>query len=420
MQHCISTIHGRSAGIDRLQIDLNGKDLILTGPNGSGKTLLLGELYDKTKRLVAMEWVEDYVRKASKLTDCIEAQKVETRDYMVTEWVHQIRQLEAELEFLGNNLNIDIINAEELSDLYKSRKAVILKFEASRIAKIENSEGAKSLELSLQGYKNHGIHDEWLYANTMEQHLVNLYNRRSHAITEDGDLALAQEIKEWFELFDDNLKVLMEDETAHLEFNSRNLTFKIVRANKPAASFQNLSSGYSAIFAIYSELLMRTQYFDVRPDELCGIVFIDEIEVHLHVSLQRLVFPFLKKSFPKIQFVLTTHSPFIITSRESTVIYDVERNQAIDEDLTLYSYASVMEGLLGTRAISLELETLIKDLANETNLEAPNVDKLAMMVSKIQPSERLLDAQSRAYFLKARSRLIDLQQEGDDQELESV
>ncbi len=42
-----------------------------------------------------------------------------------------------------------------------------------------------------------------------------------------------------------------------------------------------------------------------------GVVLIDEIDVHLHVSWQRRIGFWLKEHFPNIQFIVTTHSPFI-------------------------------------------------------------------------------------------------------------
>ena len=64
------------------------------------------------------------------------------------------------------------------------------------------------------------------------------------------------------------------------------------------------------------------ELFQPIPKEFCltkakmydlqGIVLIDEIETHLHVELQKKILPFLTNFFPNIQFVITTHSPFIL------------------------------------------------------------------------------------------------------------
>jgi predicted ATP-binding protein involved in virulence len=57
-----------------------------------------------------------------------------------------------------------------------------------------------------------------------------------------------------------------------------------------------------------------------------GVVFIDEIDSHLHVSLQRLILPFFTESFPKVQFIVTTHSPFVLMSTRDTLVYDLGKD----------------------------------------------------------------------------------------------
>ena len=56
---------------------------------------------------------------------------------------------------------------------------------------------------------------------------------------------------------------------------------------------------------------MSTQK-DAPLAEICGIVIIDEVDVHLHIIQQTQFLPKSIKLFPKIQFILTTHSPFFI------------------------------------------------------------------------------------------------------------
>ncbi len=57
------------------------------------------------------------------------------------------------------------------------------------------------------------------------------------------------------------------------------------------------------------------------PLEGQGVVLIDEIELHMHVSWQRKIINVLKRTFPNIQFVITTHSPQVLG--EVTADYNV-------------------------------------------------------------------------------------------------
>jgi hypothetical protein len=77
-----------------------------------------------------------------------------------------------------------------------------------------------------------------------------------------------------------------------------------------------LSSGYQSVLAWLGELLGH-QLLDFGPDiklpELEGIVLIDELDQHLHPTWQRRVVPMLRTMFPRMQFVITTHSPLVLT-----------------------------------------------------------------------------------------------------------
>ena len=85
--------------------------------------------------------------------------------------------------------------------------------------------------------------------------------------------------------------------------------------------------------------------------DLPGIVLIDEIEQHLHIAWQKRILPFLVKVFPNIQFIVATHSPFVVSSIKSAVVYDLERNIRV-EDLTEYSYECLVNSLFHTTAFS--------------------------------------------------------------------
>ena len=97
-----------------------------------------------------------------------------------------------------------------------------------------------------------------------------------------------------------------------------------------------------------------------RTYELQGIVLIDEIETHLHIELQKLILPFLIKVFPKIQFIVTTHSPFILNSVSNAVIYDLE-NKLLVSDLSGFSVEGIIEGYFNADKYSVILKQLVDE-----------------------------------------------------------
>ena len=69
---------------------------------------------------------------------------------------------------------------------------------------------------------------------------------------------------------------------------------------------------------------------------------------------------FLTSFFPKIQFIVTTHSPFVLTSIKDAVIYDLEHQEAI-EDLSGYSVEAIIEGYFGSDKYSEALKTKVDE-----------------------------------------------------------
>lgn len=73
-------------------------------------------------------------------------------------------------------------------------------------------------------------------------------------------------------------------------------------------------------------------------------ILIDEPESHLHIALQRTILPYLVQCFKNAQFIVATHSPFVITSLPDATLFNMENRERLIADLTLYSYQNVVEG----------------------------------------------------------------------------
>lgn len=80
--------------------------------------------------------------------------------------------------------------------------------------------------------------------------------------------------------------------------------------NKP---FDSLPAGYERVYSMVLDLTSRSFLLN-RNANPCGIVFIDEIDLHLHPSLAADVLPRLQRTFPRIQFIVSTHSPMVISN----------------------------------------------------------------------------------------------------------
>jgi len=98
----------------------------------------------------------------------------------------------------------------------------------------------------------------------------------------------------------------------------------ITRESGLPVRIDEMSDGYRTITALVTDIVRQIhECFDgkIRWDEdgrpvvmTTGIVLIDEIDVHLHVSWQKRIGPWLLEHFPYIQFIVTSHSPYICQS----------------------------------------------------------------------------------------------------------
>ena len=399
MEKWIKSISGRIPFTQKdIKIDVDGRNLIITGANGSGKTSLLRAVYNKIDSSIVKKQNLEYLNLEQSIKNTqntFNTQQVGTQGYYSVK--RHLHRLLSQRSTINTGLEIIIPNPNQCSSDYEIGKSVIFFFEERHFSDIAPATAAKGLSEEAEKAKKQPKNQR--FGNSLEQHLVNLANRRQWALGKDNDLQKANEIDNWFLRFEQQLKKLFEDNSVRLEIDSNSLKYKIVQNSKPPYDFQHLSAGYRAIFDIYAELLMRTEYFKIMPSELTGVVFIDEIDSHLHVSLQRLILPFFTESFPKIQFIVTTHSPFVLMSGEDTVVFDLAKNEPITEDLSLYTYSAIMKGLWNVKPIAVSLEENIKQIAGIVNSENKDYEKLKGLVERMKKYQDVLDSESKAFFL---------------------
>jgi AAA15 family ATPase/GTPase len=378
---------------------VDGLNLIITGGNGSGKTSFVKAVYDKLRYFI--------VDRGDERADQIAA----TRNY----WNRELNSSELNTRNFNQATkelsNIEIAISEkkalpqfEFKDLNKIRveiesgKGVVEMFEAYRQANIAEVRSASSIE-----YNHAELRQETSSANIgskLEGHLVNLHTRRVFALNDNKNAELYASITKWFEKFRENLRVLLEDEFADIVFDADKFKFFISQKNKPLYTFQTLSSGYSSIFAILARLLMRSEYLRISPSELSGVVIIDEIDAHLHVSLQKKILPFLCSNFPGLQFVVTTHSPFVLSSVSDAVIYDLTTSEQV-EDLSSYSYSAVLQAVFGVVSSSDLLDQRISELSDIVDSLDPDFDRLSELVGLVGSDHNRMDEESKFFVNKA-------------------
>ena len=101
--------------------------------------------------------------------------------------------------------------------------------------------------------------------------------------------------------------------------------------------FGTLSAGYRVMVGMITNLAYRCIMLnpELGKDAITGtsgIVLIDEIDMHLHPLWQRHIVEDLMRCFPKVQFIATTHSPFVIQSLKSEQVYNLKTMEYLGID----------------------------------------------------------------------------------------
>lgn len=361
--------------IEILIEDVNRKHLIITGKNGSGKTSLLNSIL---ANLVAIQnnelfqvpnwkqniqhWHNSIKNHRQELQGSGKEQdRVRLRNE-INNLEMKINQFEQKIDYLSD-IELGIYNYEFLQTEYNKGNFIISFFDAKRSTQLQTPNGIQKIKLKevyqIQEKANHQF----------IQYLVNLKAQRSFA-RDAGKMETVEAIDNWFIIFEDYLREIFEDKKLILDFDSENFNFNIIQSNKENFNLNTLSDGYSAIMNIITELIMRMEKRSSKTYELQGIVFIDEVETHLHIELQKLILPFLIKVFPKIQFIVTTHSPFIINSVSNVSIYDLENKTSVT-DLSGFSVEGIIEAYFKSDKYSILLKQYVNEYEMLFSLKAP-------------------------------------------------
>ena len=114
----------------------------------------------------------------------------------------------------------------------------------------------------------------------------------------------------------------------HFYYDVANDAMMIEFEDEGYCLFDNLSDGYRNMVAMVADIAHRAARLNPHlsanaATESSGVVLIDEIDLHLHPQWQRRVVGDLQRAFPNIQFIATTHSPFILQSLDPGEVIDL-------------------------------------------------------------------------------------------------
>lgn len=150
----------------------------------------------------------------------------------------------------------------------------------------------------------------------------------------------------------------------HMSIDKSGLTLNVLQLSQGEKSLMALVGDIARRLAMMNPMLENPLYGE-------GIVLIDEIDMHLHPSWQRTIIQRLTTTFPNCQFILTTHSPLVISDYKDVLVYSLD-----DGELTQ------IPSLYGQDANTVLLNVMDTDIRN-----AKIAEKLNDLLDLIQKND---------------------------------
>ena len=422
------------------EIDLSSdsafKNLILTGKNGSGKSTLLKSIHNVLFQYkIGIEPANTYYR-LKKISSDVKSKtvydhpfvelslnkNVGSDDFLVisipavrtTKYNKATRNQQLDLSTLLSGQNqyndqlkknsLEIANCKSnISDIENQIKSLILEnsnkekgFIPTRYLnetknEIENNR-TKIVNLKISIEQLNTKQKKLLVSNSIDptislsqyflQYLIDMKDKQAYAIA-DEETEDIKFYKEFFTKLENLFRQLFEDDSLKLKHNHKETLFYFEFEDGRTATFEQIADGFKSILALFSEILLQIEAFKVSNEiegKPTGIVLIDEIEAHLHLSLQEKILPAFTNFFPRIQFIIATHSPQVCASDKNSYVYDISSGKLETDYMGGYSYDVISKSHFGLESeYSIQVTEKInqaKKLMSKSDLSEKDLEKL--------------------------------------------
>lgn len=372
-------------GIHNLELNLQGKSTVLFGINGVGKSSILAAvnlLYaniinsivkQRFKQSIKMEISDIKYGKASTQIRADFRFDDEEEIYSYSRYYyrkgHKIN-LSKELSYLVSHYEekyivedyIDsennIVISEEIKNMpifvnYGVNRLVLKT--PLRIRKTEDFGQLAAFEKAIENQIAFSKLFEWF----LEQELYEIHMQKQEPAYRDVQLNSVK-----------RAMLAMLDGYKDIHITARPYSMKVYKGEEILDILQ-LSDGEKCTLALFGDLARRLAIANPaleNPLEGTGVVLIDEIELHMHTSWQRKVIEVLKKTFPNVQFIITTHSPQVlgeIDDKFNVFALSRKENEIICEAFTNYyglDSNTVLEEALNTDSVSRKIKQMVRQM----------------------------------------------------------
>ncbi len=383
----LRNLHIRNIGpIEKLDLEFElqetsyPKPIILVGKNGSGKTYTLSYIVDSFYEL-AKEHFNDVVKISNGLNSpyfrVISGNDISTQT--------NSRSASAYLRFMNDQSNDEIHYCEKIGAISSTQE--LLNLYANKITKFKNdNDSAKNILATDEVVKSlfsntiaffpsfRKVTPHWLNLNAQNQNLFSIETKYGGKLNKEimcvdtfqkniqwmldvilDSAILPAELDHITNQDDKNLEIqnkhainnsyrninkifqtILENNEVYLKTGWRNSAESRLslhcRGKVIVPRLEQLSTGQLILLNLFITIIRHADYKNlnnsIRLENVEGIVVVDEIDTHLHSKHQSDVLPKLIALFPKIQFIVTSHSPLFVLGMENK--FGAENIQIID------------------------------------------------------------------------------------------
>ena len=373
-------------GIHELELDLQGKSTVLYGINGVGKSSVLAAINlmyaNIINRLVkqrfkqSMKAEESDIKYKKAIAEVGADFRFEDEQDIFPYFLKIYRKGNAKLS-LSKDLTYLVRHYEDLyikedqvdennnliSTSEDSNIPIFVNYGVNRLVlktplRIRKKESYGQFTAFEKAIENQIAFDK-LFEWFLEQELYETQRQKIEPEYEDIPLKAVK-----------SAMLAMLDGYSNVHITARPYSMKVYKGSDVLDILQ-LSDGEKCTLALFGDLARRLAIANPsseNPLEGKGVVLIDEIELHMHTSWQRKVISVLKKTFPNIQFIITTHSPQVLGEIDDD--FNVFALEKVEEDVLCHKYDgffgvdsnAVLEEAFQTESVNLEVKDKVKKM----------------------------------------------------------
>lgn len=190
-------------------------------------------------------------------------------------------------------------------------------------------------------------------------------------------------------------------------YEEEGLCLETKQGNNP--SFHKLPAGYKRLFYMVLDIAYRSYMLNKHTNPR-GIVIIDEIDLHLHPGLEQVVLKRFMDTFPNLQFIVSTHSPLVLTGLETKNgenvvqrmmantetpeilrdVYGIDYNLMLEENMEVRKRVPEVEAkfdnawhLISSKDIE-GAKTVIKELESITPMDQLELVRLRSLIKRLE------------------------------------